>query len=199
VRPDRIDAAAHHLLSQGANQMGEATARRQLVAVALADYPAEIGHWLWALEDSRQRTLRALAGIPAAVIDFTTPCIDNTIGTLLYHIAAIEADWLFCEVLQEEFPPAIVRLFPYEVRDETGRLSVVQGVSLAEHLARLAHVRTTLIEAFRTISLADFYRVRALDAYDVTPAWVLHHLCQHEAEHRGQILETRRLAEALRK
>jgi uncharacterized damage-inducible protein DinB len=23
--------------------------------------------------------------------------------------------------------------------------------------------------------------------YDVTPAWVLHHLMQHEAEHRSQI------------
>jgi hypothetical protein len=176
--------------------MSEKAARDQLIAVALAGYPAEIGHWLWALQDSRQRTMQALAGIPAAVIDFATPCIDNTIGTLLYHIAAIEADWLFCEVRQEEFSPAIVRLFPYEVRDETGRLSIVQGVGLAEHLARLASVRTTLLETFRTISLADFYRVRVLDAYDVTPAWVLHHLCQHEAEHRGQILETRRLAEA---
>ena len=176
--------------------MSEETTRRQLVAVALAGYPEEIGHWLWALEDSRQRTLRALTALPAAAVDYSTPCIDNTIGTLLYHIAAIEADWLFSEVLQEEFSPEIARLFPYDVRDERGRLSVVHGVDLATHLDRLAQVRATLLAAFRSISPEDFDRVRALPAYDVTPAWVIHHLCQHEAEHRGQILEARRLAES---
>jgi uncharacterized damage-inducible protein DinB len=31
--------------------------------------------------------------------------------------------------------------------------------------------------------------------YDVTPEWVVHHLMQHEAEHRGQIGELRVAAE----
>jgi uncharacterized damage-inducible protein DinB len=34
---------------------------------------------------------------------------------------------------------------------------------------------------------ADFRRLRHLPKYDVSPEWVLHHLLQHEAEHRGQI------------
>jgi hypothetical protein len=33
----------------------------------------------------------------------------------------------------------------------------------------------------------DLHRVRTLPQYDVSPAWVLHHLSQHEAEHRGEI------------
>lgn len=33
----------------------------------------------------------------------------------------------------------------------------------------------------------ELHRVRALPYYDVTLAWVLHHLAQHEAEHRGEI------------
>jgi uncharacterized damage-inducible protein DinB len=33
----------------------------------------------------------------------------------------------------------------------------------------------------------EFSRPRSLPAYDVSPAWVLHHLAQHEAEHRGEI------------
>jgi uncharacterized damage-inducible protein DinB len=175
--------------------MSTTAARRQLISTALSGYPSEIGHWLWALEDCRQRTLSALEQIMPAAIDFSTPCIDNTIGTLLYHIAAIEADWLFVEVLQQEFSPEIIRLFPYDVRDATGRLTPVHGISLAEHLDRLAFVRTTLLAAFRTVSEADFHQIRSLASYDVTPAWVLHHLCQHEAEHRGQILEARRLTE----
>jgi uncharacterized damage-inducible protein DinB len=37
------------------------------------------------------------------------------------------------------------------------------------------------------MSLQEFRRVRVLPDYDVTPDYVLHHLMQHEAEHRGEI------------
>lgn len=169
--------------------------KRQLVLNTLSGYPPEIGLWLAALEDSRQRTKRALEGISPAAIDFQTRCIDNTIGTLLYHIAAIEADWLYADILQRDFPPDIVALLPYDVRDAQGRLTLVQDVSLAEHLDRFDRIRTTVLAEFNAITLAEHQRTRSFAHYDVTPQWVLHHLCQHEAEHRGQILEARRLAE----
>ncbi|MCL4860974.1 MAG: DinB family protein [Caldilineaceae bacterium] len=176
--------------------MSDAKPKRKLLFTAHPAYPPEIGVWLLALEDARQRTKQALAGIAPAAIDFAAPCIDNTIGALLYHIAAIEADWLYADVLEQPFPEAMAAQFPHDVRDAAGRLTAVVGVSLDDHLARLDAVRATLMEAFHTVSVADFRRVRHFDAYDVTPEWVLHHLCQHEAEHRGQISEARRLAEA---
>jgi uncharacterized damage-inducible protein DinB len=37
------------------------------------------------------------------------------------------------------------------------------------------------------MDLTEFRRVRSLEYYDVTPEYVLHHLMQHEAEHRSQI------------
>ena len=61
------------------------------------------------------------------------------------------------------------------------------GYSLAQHLQRLAVVRGLLLDVFEVMELAEFRRVRALPYYDVTPEWVLHHLMQHEAEHRSQI------------
>ena len=45
------------------------------------------------------------------------------------------------------------------------------------------------------MSLEEFHRPRKLDQYNVTPEWVIHHLIQHEAEHRGQIGELRKIAE----
>jgi uncharacterized damage-inducible protein DinB len=45
------------------------------------------------------------------------------------------------------------------------------------------------------MDLDDFHRARQLDDYDVSPAWVLQHLAQHEPEHRGEIIALREAAE----
>ena len=47
------------------------------------------------------------------------------------------------------------------------------------------------------MTLDEFRRPRSLPQYDVTPEWVLHHLTQHEAEHRGHIQGLREIIEAM--
>jgi uncharacterized damage-inducible protein DinB len=112
-----------------------------------------------------------------------------------YHIADIEADWLYVEVLEQPLPPEVVALFPYPTRDEQGHLTQVQGFSLEEHLRRLEIVRGLLLDVYQPMDLREFRRLRSLPNYDVTPEWVLHHLMQHEAEHRSQIGGLRARAE----
>lgn len=157
-----------------------------LVDTRLSDEP-EIGRWLWALQDVRRRTIGELDGLSPAAVDWLPGDNDNTIGTVLYHIANIEADWLYVEVLEEPFPPEVSALFPYVTRDEQGQLTQVEGITLEEHLGRLQRVRDLLLGAYRKMDRAEFRRLRSLPQYDVTPEWVLHHLMQHEAEHRSQI------------
>jgi hypothetical protein len=60
-------------------------------------------------------------------------------------------------------------------------------MSMQEHLDRLIAVRDLILEYFQPMSVEDFHRLRAREHFDLTPAWVLHHLLQHEAEHRAQI------------
>jgi uncharacterized damage-inducible protein DinB len=160
--------------------------RNNVVELDLSAEPA-IGPWLWAIQDSRQRTLEELEQVSPAMLDWLPPDHGSSIGTVLYHLADIEADWLYAEVLEQSFPPAVAALFPYPTRDAQGQLTQISGFSLAEHLARLATVRGLLLDVFQQMDLADFRRVRTLPYYDVTPEWVLHHLMQHEAEHRSQI------------
>jgi len=130
-----------------------------------------------------------------AVVNWLPPGNESGIGTVLYHIAIIEADWLYEEVLVEPFPPQIVTLFPYEIRDTQGRLTQIEGFGLEEHLRRLETVRRLLLDVYQQMDLAEFRRVRSLPDYDVTPEWVPHHLMQHEAEHRNQIGALRARAE----
>ena len=164
--------------------------RQNIVDAGLAAEP-EIGRWLWAFEDCRARTQEELENLTPAVIDWLPPHGESSIGTVLYHMALIEADWLYAEVLEQEYPAPVVALFPQSDRDSQGRLTQIQGIPLAEHLERLATVRNLVMEVFRPMSLADFRRARSLPYYDVTPEWVLHHLMQHEAEHRSQLAALR--------
>lgn len=171
---------------------------QQRERLAVEGYPSqepEIGRSLWCMQDARRRTLRALEGIALDAVAWEPPDGGSTIGTVLYHIADIEADWLFVEVLEQELPPEVAALFPHATREADGGLTQVPGFTLDEHLQRLEHVRALLLDVYRGMSLADFRRPRSLEPYDVTPEWVLYHLMQHEAEHRSQIGSLRAGAE----
>ena len=162
---------------------------------ALPGYPPEIGRWLWALQDVRKEVLKSVQGLSAEELDTVPPGADNTIGALLYHIALVEASWLYEDTLERaSLPREIDALFPLDSRDEQRRLSALRGTSLEDYLARLQQVRSALLEEFKSITLEDFRRLRHIPGqYDVTPEWALYHLIQHEAEHGGHIQTLRTL------
>ncbi|MEZ4669718.1 MAG: DinB family protein [Anaerolineae bacterium] len=172
------------------------TARKNLTIKALDGFESTIGCYLWELDDTRARTWRILEGIAPAVIDWQPPLANgNSIGTLLYHIAAIEMDWLYNEVMETKLPDKVWENFPYPVRDSKDHLTVVAGLSLDDHFKRLDSTRQLLLSTFNSMTLDDFRRLRHLERYDVSPEWVIHHLMQHEAEHRGEMAVVRALAE----
>ncbi len=147
----------------------------------------EVGRWLAALEDGRRDTIRELDRVDAGVIDRRPDGPLDTIGTLLYHIGLIEADWVASDVLGLMDPPELAAWLPWPDRTEDGRLTPVTGLSLDEHLERLGAIRTWTLDRLRTLDGADFHRVRSMPDYDVAPDWAVHHILQHEAEHRAHI------------
>jgi uncharacterized damage-inducible protein DinB len=165
------------------------TERRSLVVSALPGYEAEIGRWMWALEDVRRTVKARLNGISQSVIDTKIDGRDS-IATLLYHIALVEADWLYEEVLVSDWAPEIRALFPFGSRDSAGDLTHVEGQSLDAHFHRLDSVRKVFLSHFQTMDIADWRNPRSLPAYDVTPEWVVYHLIEHESHHRGQIFQS---------
>src|SRR5207249_12325404 len=121
----------------------------------------------------------------------------NCIGTLLYHVALIEADWLLDDVLEGPAPPQwLTELLPFSDRDEGGLLTKTAGMTLRQHLDRLAGFRSWLLEEIGAMSGEDCHRTRSRERYDVSPDWVVHHLLQHEAEHRSQIAGLRQSRQA---
>ena len=160
--------------------------RDRLLLTPVKGCPVRIGVWLAAIQDARRRTLEVLENIDPLWLSFIPPEGGESIGTILYHLAAIEADWLYAEVLQESFPLDVEKLLPYDVRDGESNLTVVFD-TLDNHLERLKIIREKLLNSYLGMTVDEFERPHALPQYDVSPAWVLHHLMQHEAEHRSQI------------
>src|SRR6476469_9700017 len=107
--------------------------RDTLAIVPPADAHPDVGRFLWMMEDVRVRTKRGVAGISQAALDWSPAPASNSIGTLLYHIALVEADWLYVEALAQPFPNDIVALLPYDARDASGHLTVVTNVGLTEY------------------------------------------------------------------
>jgi uncharacterized damage-inducible protein DinB len=163
------------------------TAHDVLSLEPIAD-DAEVGRWLAAMEDARRDTLRELETVTPEMLDWRPDAPLNSIGVLLYHIALVEAAWLLEDIFEgDPGPDWLGPLLPFESRDGTGHLSEVDGESLATHLERLAAVRRLLLERLRPMTNADFHRIRRLERYDAAPDWILHHLLQHEAEHRAHV------------
>ena len=160
---------------------------RLTLETGLADTP-EVGRWLAAMEDGRRDTLTELESVTEEMLDAQPPGSENTIGATLYHVALIEADWLFDDLLGQDLGTTeLASLFPFDARDESGILTGVAGVPLAEHLDRLARVRSVLLDRIGPMSIEDFITPRAREGYDVSPVWTIHHLLQHESEHRSEI------------
>src|SRR5439155_14716696 len=119
--------------------------REVLSLEPIADDP-EVGRWLSAMEDCRRDTLKVLEGVTDEMVDVRPPGSDNSIGSILYHVALVEADWLLADIFGiADATAAEPELLPFTHRDEAGKLTTVEGESLEQHLGRLADVRAILL------------------------------------------------------
>jgi uncharacterized damage-inducible protein DinB len=162
----------------------------------------DVGRWLWALEEVRARTLGLVEGLDAPALDWEgSDGRDNAIGSLLYHIALAEMEWLFLNLLQQKLPDSIQESFPHEGETADGRLARVIGLPVEDHVDRLHMSRELLLAAVKPMSLREWRRSRRpLDRRDreVSPEWVVFHLVEHEAGHAFQIAAVKaRAARAL--
>ncbi|QDV48835.1 DinB family protein [Gimesia fumaroli] len=152
---------------------------------------SEIGRWLWGLEEVRKRTLRLVSDSDQRLLDWRgADGGENSIGSLLYHIAIVEMSWLYLDLLQQEFPPEVSELFPIPMADEAGKVSHVVGMSLADHIQRLKATREIALSIFQKMDCDEWRRLRPPvndQPYEATPEWAVFHLIEHEAGHAFQI------------
>jgi uncharacterized damage-inducible protein DinB len=166
------------------------TEREQLVLASAPGIDPEIGRWIAAFEEVRRDTDTVLERIAAGDVDRDAGDGGDSVGTVLYHVALVEVDWVFTDVLDQ--PDRIPRdLFPYEDRVEDGHLTPVLGESLSDHRGRLAATRALVLDVLRSMDASGFHEVRPRDRFDVAADWVVFHLIDHEVEHRVRLSSLR--------
>ena len=152
-----------------------------------------VARFLTMLADCRTTTMDSIKNLRFDLLYWRRNDFDSNISDLLYHIAYVEADWLYTEVLERQIPPELTQHLSYRDRDNSGRLVHIGAEELESSLTRLQNVRGELNGTYADMDMAEFRRLRRSERHDVSPEWVLFHLLQHEAEHRGQINLLKRL------
>jgi len=138
------------------------------------------------LEEGRARTLRVAGACPAQRLHQSSPAFPNSVAAHLAHLGAIELDWLYCDLLGQEIPQEALAGCPIaDVRDASGRLDAAEGASWEELLAWLEACRQRLLDHCRTLQSSQLGTLVQGQEGSATPEWILAHLVQHEAEHRG--------------
>ncbi|MEP6972659.1 MAG: DinB family protein [Actinomycetota bacterium] len=161
------------------------TEREQLVLRPAAGDP-EIERWLAAFDEVRHDTLKVIGEIPSGAVEQDAGDGGDTLATVLYHVALVEIDWVFTDVLDRQGD--ISRdLFPHDDRVEDGHLTPVLGETLEQHLDRLAKTRVVVLDVLRSMSPAEYHRAHARERFDVAANWVVFHLIDHEVEHRVRL------------
>ena len=158
-----------------------------------------IGYYVSAMDEVREQLHEAIAGLTDEQLGLRAVAGAHSIGALALHIGEAEWWWMRCVI------------GGHELTDEDRRQPFWDALLQPEEFARKgysAEFCLDVIEGLRrqTRELLASFNDEDLDriyiharpgreTIEVSLRWVLHHLADHEAQHKGQILMLKRLLE----
>jgi len=159
-------------------------------------FPTGIGYYLSGMEEVREQLCKAVKEVPDEAIGRRAFPGAHSIGALVLHIGESEWWWMQHILLGQELTEQ-VRQAPYwdvlEDPEGFGR----KGFTTEFCLQEIEKMRNQTREVLSSRSDDDLERItpfeRRGEKYEYSLRWMLHHLIDHEAQHKGQILMLKRL------
>lgn len=161
------------------------------------NYPMQIGYYLSGMEEVREQLRNIVKDLSNEEISAKVLPTVHSIGQLILHNAEAEWWWLKVVVAEEELDEeeAIREAFWDILLDED---FASKNYSAEYCIKATDKVRATCLEVIKDFTDNDLDRYFGWNKDDGTRIekslrWILHHLIDHEAQHKGQILMLKRL------
>ena len=159
-------------------------------------FPTGIGYYLSGMEEVREQLRNAVKDLSNEEISAKFTANTHSIGQLILHNA--EAEWWWLKVVVAE-----KALNEEEAKHEAFWMFCLMKILLPNDysaefcLDAIDKTRATCFEVLKALTDEDLDRTFGWDKQDGTRIekslrWILHHLIDHEAQHKGQILMLKR-------
>lgn len=155
-----------------------------------------IGFYLSGMDEVRAQLRETVNGMTAEEIGRQAVPGAHSIGALTLHIGEAEWWWLQCVVSGHKLTPEDRQAPFWDVlKDPKGFAG--KGYSAEFCLDEVGKIRESTRGVLASFSDDDLERSfsfeRGGDRHEHSLRWILHHLIDHEAQHKGQILMLKRL------
>jgi uncharacterized damage-inducible protein DinB len=155
-----------------------------------------IGFYLGGMEEVREQVRQAVSDLNKEQIGRTAFPGAHSIGALVLHIGEAEWWWMQCNIAGHKLT-AEDRQSPYWDVLESRETFAARGYSAEFCLDEIARIRDQTRALLASFNDADLERLftyeRHGETHEYSLRWTLHHLIDHEAQHKGQILMLKRL------
>jgi uncharacterized damage-inducible protein DinB len=155
-----------------------------------------IGYYLSGMEEVRQQVRVAVTGIESDAFARPPFLGAHSIGALVMHIGEAEWWWMQCNVAGHQLTEED-RNAPYWDVLEDPEAFAQHGYTPEFCLLELDKIRNQTRDVLFSYGDKDLERIitveRRGEAFEYSLRWILHHLIDHEAQHKGQILMLKRL------
>ncbi len=161
----------------------------------MAGVSKEIGFYLSGMEEIRAQLRKAVSDLTDEELARRITPKAHQIGALILHLGETESWWIHSVVAEKELDDEAKRFAHWDDTTETDfaekNYSAKDCIERVDEISRMSH---GILAGF---SDEDLERMFGFDKEDkrleVSLRWVLHHLLDHEATHKGQIMMLKRL------
>ena len=155
-----------------------------------------IGYYLSGMEEVRNQLVDAVKTIPDDLIGKPAFLGAHSIGALVLHIGEAEWFWMQMVVSGHKLTDEDKTASYWDILDDLERVQR-NGFTTEFCLQEAERIRNQTRDLLFTYNDKDLERIIIFERHEKTTEhnlrWILHHLIDHEAQHKGQILMLKRL------
>jgi uncharacterized damage-inducible protein DinB len=169
---------------------------RRRVLVPHAGLSPGIGYYLSGMEEVRNQLKVAVKSIPDDLIGKPAFLGAHSIGGLVLHIGEAEWFWMQMIVCGHQLSDEDKQAACWDVLEDLERVTR-SGYTTEFCLKEIENIRNQTRDVLFSYNDKDLERIITFERNGETTEynlrWIMHHLVDHEAQHKGQILMLKRL------